>query len=82
MMNVELLVNQDDPTGCLYLRLSEDVLRYPEELPLLLRNIVVLLSREFLQGDCWELEEERFKRFEECLKVIAGLERAFPSLVD
>ena len=51
-----------------------DVLRHPEDLPLTLRNIVVLLARL--------IPRDERETFNEYMRVVSALERMFDSLCD
>ena len=72
------LMDTNDSTGSLCLRVSADILRHPEELPFVLRNIVVVLSGQIRRGNDRALDEA----FDEYMKVLYSLELAFRSLID
>jgi hypothetical protein len=61
-------------TNCITIRVSADILRHPEDLPLTLRNIVVLLAGDIPPG-------ER-KAFDAYMRVVYELEKTFASLRD
>jgi hypothetical protein len=72
-MKVET-ANVNERTNTIEIHVSMDVLKYPEVLPLTLRNIVVLLARRIPRGDI-----ETFKAY---MSVVCDLERTFRSLND
>ncbi len=56
------------------IHINADILSRPEDLPLTLRNIVVLLARQIPPGE--------HKVFIEYMRVVGDLERTFASLQD
>ncbi len=71
-----VIVRHHERGKCMDIQVSLDVLREPEALPLVLRNIVVLMSDYIPDDDNWKTT------FREFMKVVCELDRSFKSLHD